>query len=58
MKDLFTVDGVNIPKDAVSMADGMLDRLPVGAVILDRNGKVLRYNETESGFSVGCLNMR
>ena len=51
LKDLFTVDGVNIPKDAVSMADGMLDRLPLGAVLLDRHGKVLRYNETESGFS-------
>ncbi|WP_125182752.1 PAS domain-containing protein [Minwuia thermotolerans] len=51
LKAFFTIDGVNLPAEALHMDDAQLDQLPVGAVLLDESGRVLKYNDTESGFS-------
>ena len=51
LKDFFTFDGVDVPLAALQMDDGQLDDLPVGAIQLDADGRVMRYNKTESSFS-------
>jgi photoactive yellow protein len=43
---------ISNPTDVLRSADQLtgteLDRLPVGMIQLDRNGRVLRYNQTEA----------
>jgi photoactive yellow protein len=51
LKDFFQIDGVEVPQAALQMSDQMLDDLPIGAIQLNRDGKVLKYNATESKFS-------
>lgn len=51
LKEFFTIDDVDISTSALSMDDESLDGLPVGAILLDREGHVLKYNATESSFS-------
>ncbi|MFN3399101.1 MAG: ATP-binding protein [Ferrovibrio sp.] len=40
-----------LPDDVESLSNADLDRLPIGVLLLRRDGTVLRYNATESRFS-------
>jgi photoactive yellow protein len=40
-----------LPDDVESLSNADLDRLPIGVMLLRRDGTVLRYNATESRFS-------
>ncbi|MEC9346852.1 MAG: ATP-binding protein [Pseudomonadota bacterium] len=51
LKEMFTIDGIDLPATAIDMAGDVLDRLPLGAILLDRTGRILRYNATEAGFT-------
>jgi photoactive yellow protein len=51
LQDFFTIDGVNLPEEALKGGEGVLDRLAVGAIQLDARGKILQYNATEAEFT-------
>ncbi|MFC3230125.1 ATP-binding protein [Marinibaculum pumilum] len=51
LKDFFALDGVALADSVPAMSERGLDELPVGTVLLDGSGKVLRYNAVEAGFA-------
>jgi photoactive yellow protein len=51
LNEFFTFDGRHVTDSADGLSEAELDQLPVGAILLDSNGRVLRYNEAEARFT-------